>query len=275
MLSYSAINSRGKATFGSVEGWNMNHSVIREPPKSGTCRRIDKVDDTNEYLLRVAEGTDRFNDAIQLYPRGINHAVGVNYSNSGSGVTSFHQGQSYLPYRVNREGSFRPPIVPLSDLLPLSRQPRNVTEIPANRTQVDWSKLKWGGLNENSKTRDIKELIRTQAAAAKSMANEFSAMHQRPEDHELSPFISNKLNTAVESNHAYMQQKYVFDPFLAEQSALARQGNVLKGSMVTNLKKENGENAWHSTDFNRLGKKISITGSDTIFNVSKPPLLFL
>ena len=32
--------------------------------------------------------------------------------------------QAYLPYRVMRDGAFRPPVVTQADLLPLSRLPR-------------------------------------------------------------------------------------------------------------------------------------------------------
>jgi len=275
MLTYSAISSRGKATFGSVEGWNMDHSVVREPPKSGVCRRIDKVSDTNEYLLRVAEGEDRFNDAIQLYPRGINHAVGVNYSNSGAGQTSFHHRQSYLPYRVNREGAFRPPIVPLADRLPLSRQPRVFTEIPANPTQVDWTKLKWGGKSEDSSTRDVKlELLHAQAEAAKSMAASFTSLHRKPQAYEMSKYISDNLIGSATTNNAYMPQTYVFDPYLMEQAALSRQGHTLKGSKSTNLKMERGANSWQATSFDRLGKRVALIGPDEIHNASKQPLMF-
>ena len=75
---------------------------------------------------------------IQQFPRGVNPMVSVNYGNSGTnggqftsrpgttgtGQINLGRGQAYLPYRVNREGAFRPPIIPPQDLLPLSRQPR-------------------------------------------------------------------------------------------------------------------------------------------------------
>ena len=46
-ISYSGITNYGKCTLPSVESWNTNMNILRDPPKSVTTRRIDKVGETN------------------------------------------------------------------------------------------------------------------------------------------------------------------------------------------------------------------------------------
>ena len=42
-LSYSALINNGKITLPSVTTWGTNMNILRDPPKSITTRRINKV----------------------------------------------------------------------------------------------------------------------------------------------------------------------------------------------------------------------------------------
>ena len=129
-------------TLPSVEGGFGTLNILRDPPKSIHTRFIPKVGETSKITewIDSADGGDRICEGINVYARGVNPMVSVSYSNYGTnggqmryrgGMQGTDQnplssgsGQSYLPYRVMREGAFRPPIIPPQELLPLSRLPR-------------------------------------------------------------------------------------------------------------------------------------------------------
>lgn len=125
-ISYSGIVNYGKATLPSVESWGSNNNILRDPPRSITTRRIDKVTDTSMLDQEIDKSSERVAESIRVYPRGANVMVGVSYNNQG--VRAGGQ-QAKLPYRVARDGAFRPPILRPVNLYPLSRLPRNKTEI--------------------------------------------------------------------------------------------------------------------------------------------------
>ena len=122
--------------------------ILRDPPRSIHNRHIVKVGDTSEIRDRIdsAETGDRMCEYINKYARGINPMVSVSYSNYGTNggqmrdtagmvgtdQLSLSTGQAYLPYRVNRDGAFRPPVLSQEELLPLSRQPRPNTSATTN-----------------------------------------------------------------------------------------------------------------------------------------------
>lgn len=131
---------RGEAlTLPSIEGGFGTLNISKDPPKSYFTRYKPKVGDTNELTKMIDESGDRACEVIMKYARGNNPMVSVSYSNSGTSggqyrfgsgstdsnpLTNTGTAQAFLPYRVAREGAFRPPIVPPEQLLPLSRQPR-------------------------------------------------------------------------------------------------------------------------------------------------------
>jgi hypothetical protein len=96
--------------------WGTNMNILKDPPKAVFTRRIDKVGQTQEVLNSQGEGTDRINEFISVYARGVNPMVSVSYQNSGGGQ------QASLPYKVE---NVRPPILRQEDTLPLSRMPRD------------------------------------------------------------------------------------------------------------------------------------------------------
>jgi len=132
-ISYSAIVNYGKVTLPSVESWGTNMNIMKDPTKSIHTRKIDKVGETSAITSAVDESGDRFCEAINYYARGQNPMVSVSYGQgqslqAGALGSNNSTTQAFLPYRVAREGAFRPPIWRQEDLLPLSRLPRIWTE---------------------------------------------------------------------------------------------------------------------------------------------------
>lgn len=146
-FSYSALNTYGKATLPSTESYGTNMNILRDPPKSIHTRRIDKVGQTSDITQMIDDSGNRACEAISLYTRGINPFVSVSYSNEGNnggnragGLTAGGGTQAYLPYRVVRDGAFRPPVLPPEYLIPQSRQPRVWTTAYSNPEFHDYSK---------------------------------------------------------------------------------------------------------------------------------------
>jgi hypothetical protein len=163
-ISYSGITNYGVVTLPSVEGWGTNMNILRDPPKSIMTRRINKVGETSSLTELVDESGDRACEGISVYARGVNPSVSVDYGNNGNnggqrGGGAFFtgsmsgggdhigtsgnvigSGQAYLPYRVGRDGSFRPPVQSPFNLLPLSRMPRTNTKAFTQPGFIDFSK---------------------------------------------------------------------------------------------------------------------------------------
>jgi len=147
-INYNAIiGNRAKVTLPSSEGWKSTNSILRDPPKSITTRRIDHVDTDGSLNKLYAESGDRFSENINLYARGVNPFVAVQYSNtqySGGQIGTSNGNGSIaagkLPYRIMDGGAFRPPQLRQEQLLPLSRQPRNFTSMGSNPQFIDYTK---------------------------------------------------------------------------------------------------------------------------------------
>jgi hypothetical protein len=157
MISYSALTSYGKATLPSVEVWNGNFDIVKDPPSSIHTRRIIKVGENNDLLDWNDDSGSRINEMINVYARGNNPMVSVQYSNHGnfgSGMMGVDGGTSgstmsntmtaggggMLPYRIMNGGAFRPPILREEDLRALSRLPRGCTSVESKRCRVDQTK---------------------------------------------------------------------------------------------------------------------------------------
>jgi hypothetical protein len=179
-ISYSGIVNYGKVTLPSVEGGLGSMNILRDPPKSIMTRRKDKVGETSSITSLIDDSGDRACEGISTYARGINPFVSVDYGNagnnggqrvggistsSGSSGNTLHGGQAYLPYRVARDGAFRPPVKAPFDLLPLSRMPRTNTSGFTKPGFVDYSKKLMcpGGNYRAVKDDTIKSSIRPTA----------------------------------------------------------------------------------------------------------------
>lgn len=108
-----------------VDSWTSSGiaKLTKEPPKSLTVRRIVKVGQNNDLLDELANSYDRLRGSLRTYPLGVNPMVAVQFHAPSSTQTS-------LPYKLS--SAFRPPLMPLEQTLPLSRQHRKTVEISIN-----------------------------------------------------------------------------------------------------------------------------------------------
>lgn len=172
-FSYSGITNYGKTSLPSVDSWNSNMNILRDPPKAITTRRIDKVGQTSSITELIDESGDRSCEVISLYARGVNPCVSVDYSNNGNNggqrsngcSYSLNSGQAYLPYRIIKDGAFRPNITTPFNSLPLSRMPRTNTEAFSKKGFSDFTKkiMCPGGNYRGVKEDNIKGGIRPTA----------------------------------------------------------------------------------------------------------------
>ena len=153
-ISYSGIVNYGKITLPSVDSGLGSMNILRDPPRSIHTRRIDKVGQTSSITEQIDGSGDRACEAISLYARGVNPSVSVDYGNAGNNGgqrsggfgnvgnsgNSLNSGMAFLPYRIARDGAFRPPIVTPTQLLPLSRMPRTNTSALTNKCFIDYTK---------------------------------------------------------------------------------------------------------------------------------------
>jgi hypothetical protein len=160
MFSYSSLINKGKVTLPSVDSWGSNLSIMRDPPKSITVRRIDKVGDNND-IVKMIDESDRCSDSVTRFARGVNPFVSVSYSNNGGQ-------QSFLPYTINKDGDFHPPVPAPQDLLPLSRMPRNVTKIPSKPSIPHYLKELPNSREQNVQRTIKPEIISASVRASKT-----------------------------------------------------------------------------------------------------------
>ena len=109
-ISYSGLSNYGKTTLPSVEGALGSMNILRDPPKSITTRKINKVMDTSEITTMLDEATDRASESILPFARGVNPSVTVSYNNygkNGGQNNNYSSGnkQAYGPYVVMKDGS--------------------------------------------------------------------------------------------------------------------------------------------------------------------------
>jgi hypothetical protein len=149
-------------TLPSVEQWSQNTNILRDPPKSITTRRIDKVGENVDINRLVDESGDRICEGINVYSRGINPMVSVSYDNtsnnagmSGNPTAYSNRPAARLPFPAFENGSFRPPIRTQRDLLPLSRQPRAWFGTITSPEFIDYTKTK----QQPNDFRAIKDIV--------------------------------------------------------------------------------------------------------------------
>jgi hypothetical protein len=168
-LSYSSITNYGKVTLPSVESWNTNNNIIKEPPKSITTRKIDKVGQNSSIVDMADESGSRISEMINLYARGVNPMVSVRYTNDNGGV------QAKLPYTIMKDGVFRPPTLSQENLLPLSRMPRVWTHASSNPGLADFTR-KLECPKSAEKTHEVKDAILKQNIQPTRTYNIFSPL---------------------------------------------------------------------------------------------------
>lgn len=164
MLSYSSLVNKGKLTLPSVDSWGTNNNIMKDPPKSIMTRRIDKVTDNND-IVKMIDSSDRSSEAVLRFSRGVNPSVSVSYSNHGGSMQNFGNQQSFLPYRINRDGDFHPPVQAPQDLLPLSRMPRNTITVTSTPSMPHYTKELSNSRNQTTQ-RTVKDKIISAAVGA-------------------------------------------------------------------------------------------------------------
>ena len=205
-LSYSGLVNHGKIGLPSVDSWGTNMHILRDPPKSITTRRIDKVGETSSITQMINDSDGRSAEAIQMYARGVNPSVSVSYNNYGNnggqtygGITEGGRKSAKLPYRIIRDGAFRPPVLLQEDLLPLSRMPRSMTSAFSNSGFTDFSrKMRSCGTAENTKevkTDTLKSFVRPTAVyqIEKSAERPFEVKYV------IQPTIKNSVTSGIRS----------------------------------------------------------------------------
>lgn len=238
MIQYPKIRH---LTLPSVDCGLGSINILKDPPRSIVTTYKPKVGDTSQITEAIDNSGDRVCEAINVYSRGINPMVSCDYGNSGTngGQVRFryganqpgaiNSGASYLPYRVNRDSAFRPPIQTQYDLLPLSRLPRLVTRASTNygseltnivnyltKCKTDMKSIKEKLLQaisvpvatfniERPQPRSTLGEIRKDLAKACATAN-VSATVERPQEATTCGNIQAKTNYSVDSN--MNQQKY-------------------------------------------------------------------
>jgi hypothetical protein len=168
-ISYSAITNNGKVTLPSVDTWGTNMNILKDPPKSISTRRIDKVGQTSSITEMIDESENRAAECILPFARGVNPSVSVSYSNSsnngGQLTGGFNSGEgrgfnystnASLPYKVGE--AFRPPVLTQYDTLPLSRLPRIWTTAFSKPGFSDFSK-KMYTCGTAKETKEVKDTL--------------------------------------------------------------------------------------------------------------------
>lgn len=101
--------------------------IFKDPIKSYTTRKKERVE-WGDVSHRLRENPDYTSDNINYHARGVNPMVSVSYGQQGQSVSGGNLIGSTTtvrhPYKVARDGAFRPPLFRQEDLLPLSRQRR-------------------------------------------------------------------------------------------------------------------------------------------------------
>lgn len=179
MISYSGLTNNSKMILPAIESWGTNTHIKRDPPKSIMTRRKDKVGDDNSITRAIDDSGDRFCESINVYGRGVNPFVGVNYNNGmvggASGNSSIkNKQQSKLIHPVMKDGDFRPPVKTEFDLRPLSRLPRLNVSALTNKDFPNFKKklLSYTG---NEDMRQVKnDILKTTAETSKSTKLKFN-----------------------------------------------------------------------------------------------------
>ena len=109
-------------------------TILRDPPKSVHTKKKERVE-MGDVNFMIRSDDSRINEGISYLARGINPMVDISYSNyggNGAKLTSMPTLQATNPYKVIKDGAFRPPIMTQEDLLPLSRMRRPETSATTN-----------------------------------------------------------------------------------------------------------------------------------------------
>lgn len=136
-FSYSAVRSNAKVTLPSVESWSIqgNTSILKEPKKSVTVPKRDKVGDLNDIRQTMdTYAKERLyqNEVISVFPKQVNPAGGTRMQNIEGGT------QASLPIKIADNGAVRFSVTAPRDQLPLSRASRYHTKLIINNQKKNF-----------------------------------------------------------------------------------------------------------------------------------------
>ena len=204
-ISYSGLTNYGKSTLPSVETWNTNMNILRDPPKSIMTRRKTTVNDTSEITQMIDDSGSRICEQINVYARGVNPMVSVSYDNQGgnAGITSNlpigGQTHAYLPYRIMNYGAFRPPVLTPTDLMPLSRLPRIWTTAFTQPGFTDFSK-KMKTCGTAQETKEVKNnLLKTSVRPTAVYKLETPFKENFKVEHAIQPVLNKSCATNIKT----------------------------------------------------------------------------
>jgi len=281
-LSYSGLNNYGKATLPSAESWGTNMNILRDPPKSLTTRRIDKVGDTSNITDMIDSSGGRACEAISHYAYGVNPMVSVSYSSEGNnggnrstGLTAGGNTQSYGPHTIMKDGAFRPPVWLPEDLQPLSRMPRVFTSTNSNPRAIDYSKKLYTCGDSN----DYKA-VRNNILHTNVRPNAVYKM-QAPlvEPFEVKYMIQPVLHTSANSGMRTMDHttQHVMTPYskiLDDNMHVYAQSNVSDNRHVANSEFDTGkyiQNTNHNNIISNPSSSYQVTPIDEVIDTHNLP----
>jgi hypothetical protein len=93
-ISYHGIiGNKERSSLGSVESWKTNNNIIKDPTKSITTRRIDKVNADGSINEMMYHTSDSIGENINVFARGVNPMVSVEYGNRNGGTVGNYLSQ--------------------------------------------------------------------------------------------------------------------------------------------------------------------------------------
>ena len=200
-ISYSGIVNYGKLTLPSVEIWNTNSNIEKNPTQSIMTRKKTRVGDTSLITSTIDSDFSRICDSINYYTRGQNPMVEVSYGQGQNSST-----QSFLPYRIIKDGAFRPPLFKQEDLLPLSRMPRLTTNIKTNSNPTFYKKIQC----QNDKKTKEKKLLKKNTNSNKKIP--FTDLHYRDSNFQQITFPFHNIEKKnYETNRIFSHGKQIND----------------------------------------------------------------
>ena len=257
-------------TMGSIEPPPL---ILRDPPKSIHTRKKERVDMSNvNYMIRNDD--TRINEGVAYLQRGINPHTDVMYNNAGGGgggrTTTMANVQASNPYKVMKDGAFRPPLFTQEDILPLSRQRRPETMAITNP-----------GLRNGYNVHNLVSVIDRGEIHTSIDKEKINYVSVRPTASfkmqlptEVFPLSAIHENiTHIEANAGYRGQN--FDNRIHGNNPLAANKNPLLNTRTTNISLMGGDvNRDENIDINNyikdnvLLKNISPNFSILIYNPS-------
>jgi hypothetical protein len=200
-ISYSGIVNYGKLTLPSVEIWNTNSNIEKNPTRSLMTRKKTRVGDTSLITSTIDSDFSRICDSINYYPRGQNPMVEVSYGQGQNSST-----QSFLPYRIIKDGAFRPPLFKQENLLPLSRMPRLTTNVQPNSNPTFYKKIQ---CEYDKKTKE-KKLLNTPSNSNKRIP--FTDLNYRDSNAQKITFPFHHIEKKnYETNRIFNSGKQIID----------------------------------------------------------------